>query len=44
MAVINLQKSSGKWSKIREKSRNLEVDNEWQPYIYALLDLNNHIS
>ena len=31
MAIICLQKGSGKRSRVREKSGNFDMDNEWQP-------------
>ena len=31
MAIIGLQKGSGKRSRVREKSGNFDMDNEWQP-------------
>ena len=31
MAIICLQKGSGKMSRVREKSGNFDTDNEWQP-------------
>ena len=31
MAIIGLEKGSGKLSEVREKSENFEIDIEWQP-------------
>ena len=31
MAIIGLQKGSGKRSRVREKSGNFDTDIEWQP-------------
>ena len=39
-AIIGLQKGSGKWSKVREKSGNFEMFIEWQPSSESYLDGN----
>ena len=41
MAIIGLQKGSGKRSRVREKSVNFDMDNEWQPWLAALEHLKN---